>query len=306
MKEVVFAYDSLKEGKKIQAFFYQPDKEPCGIIQILHGLAEHIGRYQVFIEYFTARGFIVCGENHLGHGEVEEEDRGHFGEEGGWDVVMNDAAALSCFLAENHPSLPIIYFGHSMGSFLARSVHLSGAFVPDLMILSGTGHQSRALVKSGQLVGKLLVKCHKTKTVESRLMKKMTIGGYGKKFRKEGENAWISSLPGEVAAYENDPLCGFTPKLGLFTDMLDGIAFVINQKVIDHCPDKIPILLISGEDDPVGEMGKGVKRAFYAYSKGGFEDLSMILYSGCRHEFLHDFAQNHALADIEAFIRERI
>lgn len=304
MNETVISYESFREGKTVRAFIYEGEGEPRGIIQILHGLAEHIGRYREFIAYFTARGYIVCGNNHLGHGEgYSGEDRGYFGEERGWEALMQDAVTLSEYMLERYSYLPIMYFGHSMGSFLARSIHLSGLFCPDGMILSGTGQLPPLLVACGRLVGKMLVRRHKTKRVESKLMTALTVGGYGKKFKGEDKNAWISSLPDEVEAYSADPLCGYPVKLGLYCDMLEGIAFVIDRKAVNQS-ETIPIFLVSGEDDPVGDMGKGVKKAFRAYAKAGFDDLSMILYPGVRHEFLHDSIKEVALSDIEAWLSE--
>ena len=306
MKEFVITYQSFKEDAEIRAFLYEPCGEPCGIIQILHGLAEHIGRYRALIEYFTARGFVVCGNNHLGHGEgYTEKTRGYFGEENGWEALMEDAITLSATVLERYPHLPIVYFGHSMGSFLARSIHLSGVFCPDAMILSGTGQLPLALVGAGRLVGKILTRYHKGKCHESDLMTALTIGGYGKKFKGGDKNAWISSLECEVKAYGDDPLCGFPAKLGLFCDMLDGVSFVIDQKAVAE-GENIPILLVSGEDDPVGDFGKGVKKAFRSYAKAGYDELSMILYPGVRHEILHDTAKEQALDDMSAWLSEHI
>jgi len=304
MNETVISYESLAEGKTVRAFIYKGDGEPRGIIQILHGMVEHIGRYRELAAYLTERGYIVCGNNHLGHGEgYDEKERGYFGEKNGWETLMQDAVTLSEYMLEEYPYLPIIYFGHSMGSFLARSIHLSGMFCPDGMILSGTGQLPSLLVFCGRLVGGVLSICHRTKCVESKLMNALTVGGYGKKFKDEGQNAWISSLPDEVAAYESDALCGYPAKLGLFTEMLKGISFVIDQRAV-NASESIPILLVSGEDDPVGDMGKGVKKVFRAYAKAGFDDLSLLLYPSARHEFLHDTVKDTALCDIEAWLSE--
>ena len=307
MKETVISYQSFQGGDEIRAKIYEPEGEACGIIQILHGLAEHIGRYGALVSYFTERGYIVCGNDHYGHGEAfREKTLGYLGEKDGWETVMQDAVTLSEWLFETYPTLPLVYFGHSMGSFVARSIHLAGWIPLDGMILSGTGHQPRALVKAGRLVGKLLTRYHKGKCHESALMTSLTIGGYGKAFKNEGKNAWISSIPEEVAAYENDALCGYPVKLGLYTDMLEGIDLITNKRVLKAHKDTdvIPILFLSGADDPVGEMGKGVKRAFRQYARLGFDDLSLILYPGVRHEFLHDTAKDQALSDIEAWLSE--
>ena len=305
MNETVISYESYKEGETVRAYIFEGEGEPCGIIQILHGLAEHIGRYREFAEYFTRLGYIVCGNDHLGHGECadDEKKRGYFGEKNGWETVMQDAVTLSEYMIETYPELPIVYFGHSMGSFLARCIHLSGLFVPEAMILSGTGHLPALLVTAGRAVGGLITLFRRTKCVESRLMTALTIGGYDKAFKGEEKNAWISSIPEEVAAYNGDPLCGYPVKLGLYRDMLSGVAYVIDQRAI-NLSENIPILFVSGEDDPVGEMGQGVKKAFRAYAKAEFDDLSLILYPKARHEFLHDHAKETALCDIKAWLIE--
>jgi len=308
MKETVISYQSFQSEDEIRAVIYEPEGEAQGIIQILHGLAEHIGRYGALVSYFTERGYIVCGNEHYGHGEAFcEKTLGYLGEKDGWERVMQDAVTLSEWLFEQYPTLPLVYFGHSMGSFVARSIQLAGWVPIDGMILSGTGHQPKALVTAGRLVGKLLKRYHKGNCHESALMTSLTIGGYGKAFKNEGKNAWISSIPEEVAAYENDALCGYPVKLGLFTDMLDGLALIMDRKILKtrRGKDLIPILFLSGEDDPVGEMGKGVRRAFRQYTRLGFDDLSLILYPGVRHEFLHDTAKEEALSDIEAWLSER-
>ena len=306
MIESSFSYPSSSGLGEISAHIFAPEGEIRGIVQILHGLAEHIGRYRALVAYLTARGILVCGNDHLGHGaNYDEKTRGYFGEKDGWEAVMQDAVTLSDMMFEKYPMLPIVYFGHSMGSFVARSIHLSGLFCPDGMILSGTGQLGAPLVACGRAVGGMIAFFKRGKNKESAVMTALTVGGYDKVFKGEGAHAWISSVKEEVEAYESDPLCSYPVKLGLYTDMLRGISFVIKQKAV-NASDKIPILLISGEDDPVGDMGKGVKAAYRAYAKAGFDQLSMILYPGVRHEFLHDTARDTALADMNAWLCENI
>ena len=306
MLESQFSYPSYSGLGEISAHVFLPEGEIRGIVQILHGLAEHVGRYRALAEYFTARGYLVCGNDHLGHGAgYDEKTRGYFGEKNGWEAVMQDAVTLSYRMIEEYPTLPIVYFGHSMGSFAARSIHISGLFCPDAMILSGTGQLPAPLVACGRAVGGVISFFKGGKRHESGVMTALTVGGYGKAFKGEGKNAWISSIKEEVEAYESDPFCAYPVKLGLYCDMLGGIAFIIKPKAVAEA-ENIPILFVSGEDDPVGDMGKGVKAAYRFYAKAGFDDLSLILYPGVRHEFLHDTAKDTALADIDAWLSEHI
>lgn len=306
MKELSFFRDSHYEGKQLKTTLFLPEEAPQAVIVLLHGLAEHFGRYRRFAESMTAEGFALCGHDHLGHGEaVPKEERGFFSKKNGWELVCRDAASLIEAMRERFPDLPIFLMGHSMGSFMARTVYLRGMADLDGVILSGTGNMPGAIVTGGKLVGKTIA-LFRGKNKVSPTLTALALGAYDKPFKGEGKNAWISSQKEEIERYNADPLCGFSVKIGMFLDMFDGLSYIFKQKNIRLADKEMPILLISGDCDPVGDMGKGVTKAYNAFGKAGMHDVSMILYEGCRHEILNDTCREKAEKDIAVWLAERI
>ncbi len=308
MTETTFSYPSTDGRHQITATLFHPEGEPRALFQIVHGVAEHIGRYRRFAEFLTAEGFLVFGENHLGHGPgLPPEERGYFGEEKGWDRVAEDSAALSEEMKKRYPELPFVLFGHSMGSFLSRTIYLRGLTGPSALILSGTGNMGRAVLAAGRFMGRRELARLGSKQKESPLLDRLVFGGYNKRFSKEaGGSDWITSLPEELARYNDDPDCGFPIKLGMFLDLFDGLSFITDKKNIAKADKEVPILFIAGSEDPVGNRGKGVRAACKALEKAGVKDLSLILYPGCRHEILNDSCRKTVEKDVLDWLEKRI
>jgi len=306
VKEISFFRDSCYEGKQLNTTLFLPEGEPVAVIVLLHGLAEHFGRYRRFAESLTAEGIALCGHDHLGHGAaVPEEERGFFRNKNGWETVCRDGASLVKAMREKFPTVPIILMGHSMGSFMARTIYLRGMVALDGLILAGTGNMASVIVTGGKLVGKW-ISLWRGKDKVSPLLTSLALGAYDKPFKGEGKNAWISSQKDEIERYNADPLCGFDVKIGMFLDMFDGLSYIFNKKNIRLADKSVPILFVSGKDDPVGDMGKGVTKAYNAFCEAGVQDVSMILYDGCRHEILNDTCREETEKDILTWLFERI
>ena len=307
MKELSFFRDSHYEGKQLNTTVFLPEEgAPKAVIVLLHGLAEHFGRYRRFAECLTKEGIALCGHDHLGHGEaVPEAERGFFRDKNGWETVCRDGASLVKAMRKDYPDSPIILMGHSMGSFMARTIYLRGLVPIDGLILSGTGNMPGAIVTGGKLVGKWIA-LWRGKDKVSPTLTTLALGAYDKPFKGEGKNAWISSQADEIARYNADPLCGFPVKIGMFLDMFDGLSYIFNKKNIRLADKSVPILLVSGKEDPVGDMGKGVTTAYRAFGEAGVQDVSMMLYDGCRHEILNDTCREQVERDILAWLAERI
>ncbi len=286
-------YPSSDGKSVIKGEIYLPEsseKTPCGIFQIVHGVAEHIGRYRRFVEYLVGCGYVVCAENHLGHGKgLSAEERGFFAEKDGWLRVVEDTEKLSELVKAEYPSLDFFLFGHSMGSFIARSVYLRSKVELSGLVLSGTGNMPKLILKAGKALARLEGAKKKSKRAESPFLEKLVFGGYDKRFSGENKSAWISSLPEEIKRYTDDPDCGFAIKIGMYYDLLDGIDFIVTKRYIRAAEKDVPILLISGDCDPVGDMGKGVTGAYKAFLSAGVKDVEMKLYEGARHEILNDY-----------------
>ena len=285
-----------------------PDGEPRAIVQIMHGIAEYIERYDDFMTFLAGNGFIVVGDDHLGHGKSieKEEQKGFFAEENGWEYAVCDEEILRLAMKSNYPQLPIIVFGHSMGSFLARThlIKYPGGF--DAAVISGTGNQGKALVTGGLTMGNMVVGL-KGPHHYSDFLNNLAFGSYNKIYENaKTTHDWLSRDEEVVAKYIADPLCGFIPSCSLFRDMMVGVNFITNVKNQEAMKKDVPVLFMSGSMDPVGECGKGVKIAFDNFKKVGMQDVTLKLYEGGRHEMLNEINKDEVYADVLEWINSKI
>ena len=204
------------------------DREPIAVLQIAHGVAEHILRYDDFARYLNDRGILVAGHDHLGHGKSLPEGGTpvYFGDGSTWETVVDDIHLLHDRLREQYPRLPILLMGHSMGSFLSRSYLIRYPGTVDAAIIMGTGHQSPAIVAGGRAIAKAAGKRHGFKAHSPRV-EALAFGAYNKAFApNRTEVDWLSASDNNVDAYIADPLCGQKASIGLFYEMLGGIRFI--------------------------------------------------------------------------------
>lgn len=306
MKE--FYFPSSTGMNQIYVRMWVPDGEVRGTVQIAHGIAEYINRYDDFAKFLASNGFAVAGNDHLGHGKSmgSPENQGFFADSGGWDYVVADMEILHRTLKQDYPNMPAILFGHSMGSFLARTYIIRHPGDFDAAIISGTGHQSKLMVAGGLFLSGREVKKHGPRYVSQKL-NDISMGSYNKGLgAAPGETAWLSANRENVTKYDADPLCGFTATCSVFRDMLGGMKFITNPKNIAKMNRKMPVYFFSGADDPVGEKGKGVERAYKAFLKAGMEDVFMRLYPGGRHEMLNEANKDEVYKDVLDWINSKI
>ena len=303
-----FTFASSTGKNHIHARQCMPDGAPRAILQIAHGIAEHIDRYDDFAAFLAQNGILVVGNDHLGHGKSisAPEDLGFFADDKGWDYVVQDMDKLHDLMKADYPNLPYIFFGHSMGSFLTRTYIIKHPEKPDLVILSGTGHQSRALVYSGYAMAEAIVRA-KGPRVDGRFLNDLAFGAYNKKVPfPMTDFDWLSQDHEMVRKYINDPLCGFVAKASLYRDMMGGIKFVTDQKNIDAMNKDTPVYFMSGDKDPVGDYGKGVERAYKAFCKAGLRDVFMRQYPDGRHEMLNELNRQQVCQDVLDWINQRL
>jgi alpha-beta hydrolase superfamily lysophospholipase len=303
-----FYFPSSDGNNQIYARMWIPDGDVRGTVQIAHGIAEYINRYDDFAQFLASNGFVVAGNDHLGHGKSmgKPENQGFFADENGWDYVVRDMRALHDTVKEQYPGVPAALLGHSMGSFLARTYIIR--FPDDFYaaIISGTGHQSKLLVSAGLFMARREVKKHGPRYVSQKL-NDMGMGGYNKGFdAAPGETAWLSANKENVKKYDADPLCGFTATCSVFRDMMEGVKFITDQNNINMMNKKMPVYFFSGAEDPVGEKGKGVERAYNAFKKAGMEDVFMRLYPGGRHEMLNETNHEQVYKDVLDWINSKL
>lgn len=283
------------------AYLWRPERDgPRGVVQIVHGVAEHMGRYDCFARYLAQRGWAVCGQDHLGHGRTGAQAGalGYFGPRGGWDLVTRDMRRLRLLMGERLPGVPYILLGHSMGSFLTRTYLCRYPGTVDGAILSGTGQENALLVGAGRLLAALIARV-RGPDARSPLVYSLSLGAYNKKFRPNRTGAdWISRDEGAVDTYLRDPWCTFLPTVGLFRDMMGGLQEIAQGKALSQMDPNTPVLLFSGDQDPVGGFGKGVRKVYGYFRRYGVRDLSIRLYPGGRHEMLHELNREQVYQDV--------
>lgn len=285
-----------------------PDGKPRAVIQIVHGISEYINRYDDFMLFLANNGFAVAGDDHLGHGQsvTKPEELGFFNESKGWDYVVADVAKLREIMHEEYSDVPYIFFGHSMGSFLTRTFIIQNPDKYDAAILSGTGHQAKALVYAGLAMGNAVVKLHGPRA-DGKMLNDIAFGAYNNKIDfPMTDFDWLSRDYENVKKYMADPMCGFVCKASLYRDMLTGIKFVTDQNNIDKMSKEQPIYFMSGDCDPVGDYGKGVDRAYKAFCKAGLHDVTIRLYPGGRHEMLNETNKDQVYQDILTWLNAKM
>ncbi len=302
-----FFYPSARAGFQIFARVWLPEGPPRAVVQIVHGISEHMGRYEETAHFLTQHGFLVCGEDHLGHGRTAEGlTYGLFAPEKGWDLAVQDVRRLREILGQQHPSLPYFLLGHSMGSFLARTYLIRWPHTLSGCILSGTGQEPAPLISLGKLLAELECLRLGPEGV-SPLVDALSLGAYNRRFRPNRTSAdWISSDPEAVDAYLADPLCRPRPTVSLFRDMMGGLQFIAQPENLRHIDSNLPVLFLSGEDDPVGGMGRGVRKVFHMFQAAGCKDLTLQLYPGGRHEMFHEVQREAVFADLLTWLQHRL
>lgn len=297
MREDIF-FDSCGAGK-IHACIWSGD-EPCkGVVQIIHGIAEHVLRYDDFAEYLVKNGFAVVAEDHMGHGASSAPNnvRGYF--HGGWYSAVRDTVALTDIAKLRFGDVPYFLFGHSMGSFMARTIL---ADYPHLQIsgcvICGTGWQSEALLDVAIPMAKAVCKMS-GEDKPSKLLVAMAFGSYNKRVEHKRTNSdWLSRNDDIIDLYEEDPLCGFVATAGLMRDMLSGIRYIQRKDTLAKMNKKLPCYFIAGGDDPVGDYGAGVRKSAQAFSEAGMERVDTKIYPLCRHEILNEINRQEVYTDV--------
>ena len=297
----------MTDGFSINAFILVPEGEPIGHIHLLHGMAEQISRYGEFAKFLASKGYVVSGHDHRGHGKTSEMNGklGYFADNNGFERVVEDAYDTVSSIRKQHPTPRFILLGHSMGSFIARRyIQLHGSEV-DLVILVGTGSDpgpTRTLATGlAKLAGKT-----KGYDVPNHLLNKLAFGSFNKKIDKPATKFdWLSRDQNAVKEYIEDPFCGFVPTSGFFIDLFEGIGTINSADEISKVPKTLPILLASGNDDPVGDYGKGVLKVAKEFDAAGVNDVLVKLFEEGRHEILQELNKKQVFEFISDWIEQK-
>lgn len=300
---------TFRFGDGIFAYRWLPDDDDpiAGAVQIAHGMAEHAGRYEAFARFLTAAGFAVYANDHRGHGRTagRPENIGYFADADGWRAVVEDMKALTAVIHSEWPDRPPFLLGHSMGSLLARTYIADGADNIAGLILSATSGDPGVLGTVGRLIARW--ECwRKGKKTPSPLLNTLSFGGFNKAFAPARTDFdWLSRDTDQVDAYVADPYCGGVFTAGFFCDLLDGLAFIGGPAALHRVRKDLPVLLASGDRDPVGKDTRGVREVARAMSVAGITDLTTRFYAGARHEILNETNRDEVYRDLLDWMREK-
>ena len=280
-----------------------PQGEPKAVVQVVHGIAEFVERYDAFASYLNARGILVVAEDHMGHGQSINGDgiQGYF--HGGWFSAVKDTVQLMKDTMVEHPGVPYILFGHSMGSFMARTVLTD---YPDCgiagAVICGTAWQPTfALPALVKVIDGICKKDGEEKPNEK--LQKMVFGSYNSKIEHpRTEYDWLSRDKRIVDFYIEHPLCGFTVSAGLLREMMKGIHHIQKKENLGKMKKELPVFFIAGGDDPVGSYGKGIHKCVEEFKKAGMENVSCRVYPLCRHEILNEINREEIFEDVWQWI----
>lgn len=289
-------FPSAGGRQQVYGVAYVPDR-PRGMVQIAHGMAEHMGRYREFMDFLAKNGYIAFGCDHMGHGKTArtKEELGYFAPKKGFDLLVTDLHLMTIYMQGKYPGMPAFFLGHSMGSFALRlyltryGKELQGA------ILSGTGGKQAGAGLMGAL-------CQKGGGSPNRLVDRLAFGNFNRGIENPRTPFdWLSRDEERVADYITDPLCGFTFTTKGFGDLFSAIARANRRETFRQTPD-LPLLLISGDKDPVGAYGKGVRQVAENYRRAGLHHVECKLYPGARHEVLNETNREQVYQDVLRFL----
>ena len=300
-------FPSVNELCDVTYYQYRPQGVAVrAVLVICHGMSEHILRYDEFAKYLCRQGIAVYGCDHLGHGDSVSPDApeyGYFGKnEKTLDVLVENQKKLIEIIRKRYPHLPLVMFGHSMGSFAVRKFIVTYPDAADGAILCGTGGANKAI---GFAIGMFsFLSLFGGKKKRSAFADRMMFNGYNNRFPNEGENAWLTKDAAMRQKYVEDPKSNFIFTLGATLCLLRTHKEVNAPEWFTKVPQGLPIFLVSGKDDPVGNYGKGVQEVYDGLENAEICMLEMKLYENDRHNILHETDRETVFADLAAFIEK--
>ncbi|MBQ2798498.1 MAG: alpha/beta hydrolase [Ruminiclostridium sp.] len=299
-------FDSSNGVNKCAYYVYVPaGGELKGIIQISHGMCEHIGRYEHFVEFLTDNGYIVCGNDHLGHGNSvsSKDDYGYFAEKDGWSFLVNDLRRLTMIMKRKFPTLPYFMIGHSMGSFIAR---LYASRFPDeltALVILGTG-DDKALGELGVRAARS-VAALKGGHFRSEKLNNLMYGVYNDRIEnKQTIFDWLTHDQEIVKKFIDDEKTNFMFTASGFVDLTTLLRRISSSQWVAKVPKNLPILFASGTADPVGNYGKGVINVYEKLINEGC-NADIKLYPGARHELINETMKEVVFNDILCWIERK-
>ncbi len=305
MKEFQF---TSADGLLLQGTHWTSKKPAKAVIQISHGMAEHIGRYDSFARYMTEHGYHVFGHSHRGHGKTakNEEYLGYLAKSGGWELLVDDLLEATKMIKDNMADLPVILMGHSMGSFAARNALRKQAQLYDAAIIMGSAWQNNVSIVMANLIAQI-VKNLTGEFNRSNFLDSMLFGNYNDDIvNSHTKFDWLSRDREMVKKYIDDPYCGYVCTTSFYCDLINAVSKVMRKNGLDLIPPQFPILITSGDKDPVGAYGKGVQKLANNYKMNGKNNVTVQLYKDGRHELLNEMNRMVVFEDLLAWMNSNI
>lgn len=270
------------DGKKIFVHEWKDVANPKGVVQIIHGMTEHGARYAKFAKYLNEHGYIVVADDHRGHGKTDSASLGYCKGNMFEDTLADEAAITEKYQRE-FAGLAYFVFGFSYGSFLAQAYLARYGNKTDGVVIGGSNYKKDFEVYLGSFVAGM--GCLFRPKGKAKLIEKLSFGAYAKRFE---DGAWLSNDIANNKVYAEDPFCGFTCSNRFYKDFFKGLRGLYTKRYAEKLPRELPVLLVSGAQDPVGDMGEGVKKLAVYYRKQGMRNLRLVLFENSRHEFLNE------------------
>ena len=295
-----FSFLSSDGKNNIHAEIFQPaEGEIRGVVQISHGMVDHIGRYTALAEYLVGEGFVMAGNDHLGHGKTvaTPDDFGFFASKDGYKYVIDDLYTMNGELRKRFPGKPVILLGHSMGSFLARLYAVKYPKSLDGIIIHGTGGKNPAVPLGKAVVA--VLRAVMGERHRSSFVKNLSFMGYNSKFDKsEGPDAWLTRAGELVADRKGDPRTEFIFTLAAYNDLFTMLGECNSREWYSQYPKSLPTILMAGGADPVGNYGDGIREIYDGLSREGLASLDVEIYEGARHELFNETNRAEVFRDI--------
>ena len=304
---------TMSDGQKVVWHQWTPDGEVKACLLLSHGMVEHATRYERFAKRLTDKGFAFYAEDHRGHGETgklaEQEGTGmmaHLADKDGFFRVVDDIHEEALRLREMYPNKKLFLLGHSFGSFVTQCFIEKYGECLDGVIICGSAGPRLAMTRTAKVIGKI-IKFFTGKHHYSKFIDNVSFGSYLAKIDdKWSDKAWLSRDKNEVQKYIDDPLCGMVCTTSFYCDMFTGLCWIHTKKHMKMIPTKLPVFIIAGAEDPVGNYGKSVTDLYNIYKNNGIADLNMKLYDGARHELFNELQHEEVETDVINFIEKHL
>ena len=306
MKKSIYLRSS--NGKtNLHVNIWTPETAPRAVLQLVHGMVEHIERYDEFARFLCDNGIAVVGADMLGHGKSvnDPDDYGFFAETNGKTYLLNDMHKVNAYAKKLFPGLPTFMLGHSMGSFMVRRYITKWGFELDGVIITGTGNMPAAAVKFRKFLAWADVTLRGARH-RSKALAFLATGMNNLKFKLSGKGSWLSKNTESVQAYLDDPKCGFMFTASAMHTLFSLIEDLADRKDFDQIPKGLPIFVASGADDPLGNNAKGVLAVYNQFIRLGIRDVNVNIYPGDRHEILNETDRDVVYSDMLFWLNERI